>query len=49
MQASTSWWIATGLLVAAELAARMGANSNLQIVVAAVIGGGQTGREHRHR
>lgn len=59
MQASTLWWIATGLLVAAELAtgtfyllmvavglaggalvAHLGAGSNTQIVMAAVVGGG---------
>jgi membrane protein implicated in regulation of membrane protease activity len=65
MQASTLWWIATGLLVAAELAtgtfyllmlavglvggalaAHMGANSNAQIVMAAVIGGGAVALLH---
>lgn len=68
MQASTLWWIATGLLVAAELAtgtfyllmlavglaggalaAHLGVNSNAQIVMAALIGGGGVAILHQWR
>lgn len=68
MQASTLWWIATGLLVAAELAtgtfyllmlavglaggalaAHLGVNSNVQIVMAALIGGGGVAILHQWR